>query len=66
MQEETLNSGAFFFVEPRLVRIARSLGLQNQDLICHARRAIASTATGNSEQNGIEAKSLLACLAKYK
>ncbi len=61
-----MNSGAYWYVEPRFNRIAREVGLKNQDLLCHARRSIASVATGNSEWNSIEAKSLLASILNYK
>ena len=65
MQEETMNGGAYSYAEPRLARVIRELGFENQDIICHARRAVASTAVGSSELNGHESKTLLSSLNNY-
>lgn len=65
IQEEIMNNGPFGFVEPRLARVLRELGFDSQDVICHARRAIASTAVGTNEINSVESKELLATLNNY-
>jgi len=66
IQEETMNSGAFWFVEPRIARILRELDFETQNLKCHARRAIASTAIGSIQLNNLEYTQLIQTLDNYK
>jgi 2-oxoglutarate dehydrogenase complex, dehydrogenase (E1) component, and related enzymes len=61
-----LNNGAYFYTEPRLNRIAREIGLEDPDVYAHARRAIATTATGNGEHHAAETKALFNSLLRYK
>lgn len=46
MQEEPSNSGAYFFVCPRLKRILTNLNFMNKTIKYIGRRSIASSATG--------------------
>jgi 2-oxoglutarate dehydrogenase complex dehydrogenase (E1) component-like enzyme len=58
-----LNSGAFDFVYPRLVRIARELGL-NESIEYVGRRALATTAVGSSELHKKESAELTEWIKK--
>ena len=60
-----MNAGAFSYAEPRIARVLRELNFESQDVICHARRSLHSTAVGTSEINSVESKSLLSTLSNY-
>jgi len=66
VQEEPYNSGAFAYSEPHLARIMDEVGFKNKNVICQARRSIASTATGVAEKHSKEHKALLKSLLQYK
>lgn len=66
IQEETLNSGAYWFAEPRISRILKELDFETQNIKCHARRAIASTAIGSVHSNNAEYLQLIQTLDNYK
>jgi 2-oxoglutarate dehydrogenase E1 component len=57
VQEEPRNMGAFFFVVPRLERLAKDLGLRVRSV---KRSSSASPATGSAKAHELEQKTLLA------
>ena len=48
VQEENLNGGSYFFVESRINRVLRNLGVK-KEIRYVGRRAIAATAVGSGE-----------------
>jgi len=65
MQEETMNSGAYWFAEPRISRVLRELDFETPNVTGIARRAVASTAVGTGDLNSVESKELLSMIQKY-
>jgi 2-oxoglutarate dehydrogenase E1 component len=57
VQEEPRNMGGFFYVAPRLERLAKDLGLRVRSV---KRSTSASPATGSAKAHGLEQKTLLA------
>ncbi len=53
-----MNSGAYWFAEPRIARVLRELDFETPNLRGIARRAIAATAVGSGEYNSIEQREL--------
>ena len=53
-----MNSGAYWYAEPRISRVLRELDFETPNMRAITRRAIAATAVGTGELNSLERREL--------